>query len=72
MVVLLLNVVLVVIFVPPLEDVYQPLNVFPVLVAVGNVPIELPLVMVFDDVEQLPPFALNVIVMFVAFGVNCA
>ena len=69
MVVLLLNVVDSLTLPLPFDVKYQPLNVFPVLVAVGNVPIELPLVMVFDDVEQLPPFvvALNVILMFVAF-----
>ena len=48
-----------VIFVPPLDAVYQPWNVYPVLVGVGIDPYVELYVTVVLAVETLPPFALN-------------
>ena len=45
---------------PPLVDVYHPLNVYPLLVGVGNVPYVLPYVIVLLVGLTLPPFALYV------------
>ena len=57
-------------FVPPLDAVYQPLNVHPVRVGVGNVPYVESYVTLLLAVDTLPPFALNVTVY--VFASHCA
>ena len=54
------QILLAVTFVPPLFAVYQPLNVYPLRVGVGNEPTAEPDVTVQDEGVTLPPFALNV------------
>jgi len=73
------NVVDVVIFVPPLVDVYHPFHEYPVRETEGKLEIDEPLKIVVDDgVDEAPPksglgvFILYEIVMFVAFDSQMA
>ena len=59
-----------VICVPPLASVYQPINLYPVLVGVGKVPYSESNVTFLLEGDTFPPFALNVTIY--VLGVQCA
>ena len=53
------------IFVPPEEEVYHPIEVYPVFVTVGRVPYGYVGTTVFEYDDGVPPFPLNVTITLI-------